>query len=886
MRRPMTKRGCRTIACTTVLALVALALGAATSAFGQGTGSTCGGGVSATFNTPEDVTTGGYLVGDTVSITATVSRSGASTTTETATFSTFDLDLACSSFNAFPCTTLDTTGPDSWEGVTGTTCVNASSAAITWSSSDANGSTTQPVTLTATNGPVVLTGNGSCNITYSVMLLKVANDSGTDQIAHSAGTPTNGLSCSSGGTAQADGSYAIPVNSCGITLDKQISCDYAYFNSISNAAGATWSDVGPYDGNPSSTNHCQGFEGSNTSDPTDVIAIRYLISNTGTEQETGCSITQDVSGSSVAVDTPGTFANPIAAGGQEYSSVTTEDATGGTNSLTCDTSHTANEPNTATAQCSCANTTPSVKPTAMDTATFSCVSCSVNLDKQVSCNGGTTIYDQECCTSTGPNVPFGCSTDVTTCDSGNGSTQSANCIGFDASCSDGSVPTCSFSGTPPVENCSCTTGTLIAASNVEVNYFIDNTGADPVTCSGTVNTQVLGLGDTDVTITGESNPVEGTLNSTFAAGATQEISAVDPCNPNFSATSGAEPDTATLNCSCNNLNGNFAVKIVSSMDTATFSCQQPKLALTKTCGAVASGNAAPVTVTATNTGDSELFNCAVTDNYSTAGLCPQTGTTGVTLTADAANPGVMPTSFNLTASAQDIFDGSTGALTSNACNDASVTCNVGSVTGPAITATASASCPVGSGCEGATPGFFKNHPETVDEVILGDVGTITSCGLVLNNAEPNQDCSVLNDLAMEEPSLKKAANIDPNYRQLVLQCVVAELNLQGTIIDGGNCGGTIPGTNYMFDLCCGLDSVCSTGAPIGGVTVSDCQAAVASFNADRPCLDPTACVLNPGGAAQSSEVKTVNTLNDPGSGADCGGRRTWVTTSTGKNGKK
>ena len=52
------------------------------------------------------------------------------------------------------------------------------------------------------------------------------------------------------------------------------------------------------------------------------------------------------------------------------------------------------EPNTATLTCECFDEQSGLPPVSdEDTATFDCVGCDVDVDKQVSCDGGMTWYD-------------------------------------------------------------------------------------------------------------------------------------------------------------------------------------------------------------------------------------------------------------------------------------------------------------------------------------------------------------------------------------------------------------------------------------------------------------------------------------------------------------
>lgn len=721
------------------------------------------------------------------------------------------------------------------------------------------------------------------------------------QAANEPNTATINCTCAntSGAlTVTASDTASYSCVSCGVGLVKQISCDYAYWNDPlrgNNPANATWHPEGG----------CTGFAG-------DVIAIRYVVSNTGTLGVNNCSITSDVgpqpSGTNpvdclTGVNTSITSNGTIAAGGSFTSAVTTEDATCTANSLTCDSSHTANEPNKATVVCSCVNPPTPTTVTANDTATFSCETCDATIDKQVGCEG--TTYDIACTDPPTNSTPAGCDPVTTTgANDGEGTTtQSTACIALDGRCSDGSAPTnaATCTGSSGATPCLCAHGSFVAGENVTVTYVITQTGQDELDNCTATETNGLIVG------TPLMQPIPGAPTTIGSGAGPTTLPFTPQCSTPLS-NGEAGGDTAELKCACKALTGNTGAKSIDKTDTALFSCQQPGLTVTKDCTETATAGTDTVTITATNNGTTQLVNCNVTDTYletTPPGItpvdCPQTtpfvagaGQTVATVPAASFSP-AGNSNVTLAASGGTQTWTGTGAitgLTADACNDGSVTCNVGSITGPTITANFEHTCPVPvtNTCESVTPGFFKNHPDSVDEVILKDAAQgpggspgIQSCGLILTNAEPNQNCSVIDDLAIVGNNAHNAG-VDPTDAQLVYQCITAELNLAATINDGGNCSGTgaIPGSNLTFDTCCGLHGVCATGQtdPATGATVSDCQSAVAGFNTDRPLFNPT--ILQ--GSANSSDQRAATDLNDLGAtSSTCGGGRTYVTKTTGKH---
>ncbi|TAM82166.1 MAG: hypothetical protein EPN47_09465 [Acidobacteria bacterium] len=592
----------------------------------------------------------------------------------------------------------------------------------------------------------------------------------------------NATGCSSSPVGE-QATAATTVQSCSVTIDKQISCD----------GGTTWTNATTASTGVV-TGTCTGFNG-------DPIQVRYVYQNTGSAQLTSCNI-HDVTGQTAVTSggtafTQDTSVGTINSGGSAITSsvITTSD---GTTPLTCN----AAGPNFDSANIDCICGTSTIHADANDTANFSCESCSVQIDKQVSCAGAgfVDVFGTDDTVGTGAD---------TTVDS---------CTGFDA-----------FTGH--------------TADNIAVQYVIKNTGTDNVaSCT---------YGETNIAITGQVT-IPG-APATINSGASQTVGPFNNlCSPTLVQNEVGGQDTATIGCTCAALTNNATVKTVGFHDTAGFACLAPGLNVSKTCDPQ-SGSVNNFTVNVTNSGSVNLTNCNVTDAYQANDSC-----TNIALVSpvDATSSLSPAGNGNYTINSGDPakqFTGSISGLTANACNQASVTCTIAG-SSQTITATSQDTCAVSLGCETRTPGFWKTHPNISFDVMTAAGGFIQSCGLDLNNVSAGVDCSAVEDMCSLGQDAAKLG-IDPTQANLIFQCAAAELNLAVTQQDGGNCGNTIPNSILTFDQCCGLAGACATGDPN---LISGCQQAVSAFNAqfDTTTLNSGSVLNTPG--ADSSNCRVAN----------------------------
>lgn len=671
---------------------------------------------------------------------------------------------------------------------------------------------TLPCTV-APGGTVTFRDNDYTTVSGDVGAL---NDQGTINMTDLCDNDTNGCSSS---PLDENASASTTVQSCSVTIDKQISCD----------EGATWTNADAADTGVV-TGTCTGFTG-------DAIWVRYVVHNSG-DVTLSCNV-HDVTGTT-----------PSSTGGTEYTqdystgldsivaggTVTTPQITvgsDGSTALACDSAGPNND--TAQVDCTCGGT--SVTTNDYDTAAFSCESCSVQIDKQVNCAsaGYVDVFSSD--DSVNGDTPPTADTGV------------FSCTGFDA-----------YTGH--------------TADNIAVQYVVTNTGDDDLENCTT--------GETNTAITGSATITGAPASITSGASASTVGPFNNDCSPSLIAEEVGGQDTATIGCDCAALENNTKTRSVGFHDTAGFDCKAPGLNVTKVCDPQ-SGGVNNFTIDVSNSGGVDLTNCNVTDAYEPGVDCPTT-LDGSAMDASSSLSPAGDGSYSISAgNSLPQFSGSISGLTANACNQASVTCDI-TGTAEQITQTSQDTCEVAFGCETRTPGYWKTHPEVSYSVMQAAGGAIQSCGLNLDNVMASQDCSAIEDMC----SLGKDAaklGIDPTQANLIFQCAAAELNLAVTQQDGGNCGNTIPNSTLTFEQCCGPTSACAM-ADTGNLYA--CQQAVSAFNAqyDTVTLDPGSILNTPG--ANSSNCREANGnlfVNDQsaigGSVADCGGARTYLQKSTG-----
>jgi|GEM_PF-2735493 len=847
--------------CTWLPALVALALITALPAFGSQSG-TCGGGYNSSVSPGSGIFAGSVV---TLTVTMTAAVTGG-TTTNTESITEFDFDLDCANGGNFVVCSEESNDPIGWAAhPISTTCKDATNSAVTWTSAHAAAATPNLVTMTP-SATVVLPSNGSsCSITFDVDVISAGNDSSPNLITQ-AGSWTG--TCDVDGNSLGGGAIgadSFTVDSCSGLLDKQVSCDQ----------GASWHDVSLAQGgesvddtNNGSTIGCQAFEG-------DTVLVRYVLKNTGTVNLNSCAI-----GDTNGALTPPTVTTPLAPGATFDSDSVALHANDA--SEVC--SGTVSEPDTASVTCSCTGTTAPVIPP--DTATFSCVPCSVSIDKQVTCPTGT--FDVTCTDPPTNSTPAGCDPVVagqTT------ETQSQNCIGLNA-----------------------ITNPSRPADPITVNYVITNTGSDALNCNtGTVCVPAVGGGlptdcgvyETNADIVPLS-PTNFGGDSTFATGASTTVTHNLTCSPQLSTDENAAGgDTASIDCLCAALTNNTITnREVTAHDSADFVCQGPGLSVTKTCSPQ-TGGANAVSITATNNGNVNLINCAVVDtngagtSTSPTGACSANGATLDTLTggtnessiltpaASEASPG-----YQIAAAGQQTWTGSISGLTSNTCNQAVVTCNVDDGTGNPVLSGGVAITVVGQwqdtcevtppGCETRTPGYWAQHSSVTDEVIADAGGTLQSCGININDSGTGT-CTAFEDLC----SIGQDANrlgIDPTQQNLIFQCMAAELNVEVSNLDGVSCDAALTGLGLDLGVCCGSGGVCATGATEGNFSLVECQNLVSEFNTLFDTTTETGGILdqNAGTKALPADCQAAKNDGVVNTTPPCSGSRVYDVKKTGK----
>jgi hypothetical protein len=431
------------------------------------------------------------------------------------------------------------------------------------------------------------------------------------------------------------------------------------------------------------------------------------------------------------------------------------------------------------------NTAPPTPGSAQGSILFNVLSCAVEIDKQVSCDGGMTFFDVSGVDDTEPPSM----------------TLSSLCIGFNA-----------FGANP--------------ATNIVVRYKARNTGNVDATCStsnaDSTGDTTQGLFDSNLGIL----PAGVTVTSIPATQTGYMLAIPDTTVACSSALSASEPDTATLVCQC--ATGNTAEPIIfapESMDSATFACESPNLAVTKTCGtANTSGNSAVTVSYDSAAGSAALSGCTLTDTVF-AGPCVMGAPSSTTVVGSVT--GIPATLTDPTSTATTVTGLTATGLTNTACtgadccNQATVNCNVTGSPGPeTISASGVADCPIVSGdCFTRTPGFWGTHPKAQDLIIAESPFDIVSCGVDLDTSLANTQGSGTEDICSIGGGKKNPpqTTISNTQRQLERQCAAANYNLAVSAFENVSCEGVDPGINTTVATCCNnANSVCNTGGDTNG----------------------------------------------------------------------
>jgi hypothetical protein len=323
----------------------------------------------------------------------------------------------------------------------------------------------------------------------------------------------------------------------------------------------------------------------------------------------------------------------------------------------------------------------------------------------------------------------------------------------------------------------------------------------------------------------------------LAGGDSTPLERTEACSDDRAA---LEPDTASVSCFCtSDLNPDLKT---SAFDTASFQCQTPALRVEKVCEEQDAQGVNAITVTVTNTGDTDLENCVATD------------------TVDSTNVTLSPQPFNLAANGgQQILTGSVSGLTQDTNNTVTVTCGV--VGDGTISGTASDVCEVrGRGCLSRTPGFWCTHPNITAQFLPLD-----SCGLTLNTVTAGIAVSATEDLTFSGKDFKNN-NTSPQQLQLIRQCAAANLNVAATLTGGGDCESEFPTLGALLDRCCnGPDPVCNSDSSPNEIGTSQCIELLDEFNNSLDTIAPFGPFVRPGPAnPRQCQAANGNGFVNPG----------------------
>jgi hypothetical protein len=307
----------------------------------------------------------------------------------------------------------------------------------------------------------------------------------------------------------------------------------------------------------------------------------------------------------------------------------------------------------------------------------------------------------------------------------------------------------------------------------------------------------------------------------------------------------AEPDTAAVQCFCPS-EGNPFDNPVSAVDSADFDCQTPGLGVHKVCKP-AQDSSSQVFIRVTNTGDADLENCLITEEvFLDDSSCPADYGLATPVTPSVA---VIP---DLAAGSPPVeITATVAGLGKDACNQVRVTCEICDVD-KTITVVADDVCEVGEGCLTRTPGFWGTHPEVTAGFL-----PLTVCGVEMTTTEAGLAASITEDLCSNGRDVKAAATSPPQL-QLLRQCAAAALNLTAGASAGGSCEASFPGTNMLFEQCCGgADPVCSSGATAQEIAASGCIEKLDAFNNSTDTMAAFGPFVSPG-PATPEECRDAN----------------------------
>jgi hypothetical protein len=354
---------------------------------------------------------------------------------------------------------------------------------------------------------------------------------------------------------------------------------------------------------------CQtpGLEVTKTCDEVDALGnadVSITVTNTGTAPLVNCQVTDEL-----YRDDP-TCPADVGAGDPQQVTPDMFDLPSGSQGVT-GTVNTFHEAcNKVSVTCEIAGTGKTITATADDVCEVG--TCTVEVDKQISCDGGLTWLDDN---------------------------------GFVSNNEDGTNDPCAGWNAYTAPD-----GSPMPAEAMMVRYQARNTGD--------LNVYSCDIGDSNPGLPGE--PAVGDIPTGGSSGFFNNEA---DCSDELAL---GEPDTATLSCFCSpDLDDGFTT---SANDEADFECKTPGLQVTKTCDEVDALGNADVSITVTNTGTAALENCQVSDLlFPDASVCPTDVGVGEIQT-------VTPDMFDLPSGSQEITG--TVNTFMEACNQVTVTCDI------------------------------------------------------------------------------------------------------------------------------------------------------------------------------------------------------------------
>lgn len=306
-----------------------------------------------------------------------------------------------------------------------------------------------------------------------------------------------------------------------------------------------------------------------------------------------------------------------------------------------------------------------------------------------------------------------------------------------------------------------------------------------------------------------------------------------------------EPNTASISCLCDATIGGTPIDVLlpdwgpdckaSGSDTADIACPSATVDISKVCEEQDAEGNSLVTVMVTNTGEWDLENCVVSDEYTPRVDGIPQAPVAIDLDCGEINPNEISALPALGAPVE--CTGSIAGLLEEADNDVSVVCDIVDSRKQASDEAADVCEVPGDGCFTRTPGYWGTHPESTFWALgepAGEGDGLVVCGVEIFQVDTGQGSAIEDMCSIGKDA--KPNDTTNTQLQLERQCMAAALNLAASRELEGNCESELPGISDDFADCCGIGleageaSVCNGGVSSEEHTINACIDKLDTFN--------------------------------------------------------